>query len=164
MSLWRWVNNKSSNRTFMELKSKTKLGTSFLDNCSNRTFMELKFCMLLPPMLVFPVLIVPLWNWNYTAVQQSFPQKSVLIVPLWNWNFSELLNGTRISSVLIVPLWNWNGLLWHRDRRGAFVLIVPLWNWNGQMRIGSRYVPRSNRTFMELKSIRRTFNGRACRF
>ena len=53
---------KSSNRTFMELKSPALLGNSKAGASSNRTFMELKFCCR-QMKIKFPlVLIAPLWN------------------------------------------------------------------------------------------------------
>ena len=34
----------------------------------------------------FPVLIVPLWNWNEYLAIETDAEGKVLIVPLWNWN------------------------------------------------------------------------------
>ena len=51
-----------SNRTFMELKSATKLGKNILYGSSNRTFMELKYDLRHFNPQRQSVLIVPLWN------------------------------------------------------------------------------------------------------
>ena len=98
-----------------------------------------------------PVLIVPLWNWNFVEEAVIVKVLQVLIVPLWNWNldvndisaeekrsnctFMELKSQqtgsqTCDTNVLIVPLWNWN--LRCRIGQGVsqYILIVPLWNWN----------------------------------
>ena len=46
----------------MELKFESPLSPSFIEKSSNRTFMELKFAYRYAPQLVVCVLIVPLWN------------------------------------------------------------------------------------------------------
>ena len=76
----------------------------------------------------------------------------VLIVPLWNWNFVVAPSPMTVQKVLIVPLWNWNGEVQSDDGRVSNVLIVPLWNWNDRYFSGWKGEPRSNCTFMELKS------------
>ena len=157
--LWNWNNcwkkhlllRLSSNRTFMELKSRLEVIRRFN-----------KF-----------VLIVPLWNWNLNLTIVLASWMLVLIVPLWNWNFATLKTpvaefssnrtfmelkwhqvfGTNDKGwkVLIVPLWNWNfcnGLL---SPHNWLVLIVPLWNWNEPENSAGVTPESSNRTFMELK-------------
>ena len=52
----------SSNRTFMELKCRSKLEYSCTQISSNRTFMELKSGRHQGIAFVWYVLIVPLWN------------------------------------------------------------------------------------------------------
>ena len=52
----------SSNRTFMELKSKSPAIPPVGNFCSNRTFMELKFVANISAIRGLYVLIVPLWN------------------------------------------------------------------------------------------------------
>ena len=101
-------------------------------------------------MIVYPVLIVPLWNWNSGAtVTYSSQNRS-------NRTFMELKCQSKVKAttkikVLIVPLWNWNLELnaitdrakcsnrtfmelkcQSANRRAgeSIVLIVPLWNWN----------------------------------
>ncbi len=79
--------------------------------------------------LIFLVLIVPLWNWN-------FGSRIFLIVSYGiNCTVVELKPGKQShlynqQMVLIVPLWNWNRLRRGNIRRKSIVLIVPLWNWN----------------------------------
>ena len=53
---------------------------------SNCTFMELKCQYLIDRSHRLTVLIVPLWNWNYTMIAYESTANGVLIVPLWNWN------------------------------------------------------------------------------
>ena len=52
----------------------------------NRTFMELKLKRMVGNLLRAYVLIVPLWNWNWTERGRTAVTETVLIVPLWNWN------------------------------------------------------------------------------
>ena len=63
--------------------------------------------------------------------------------------------------VLIVPLWNWNNLWSNKQGGSCLVLIVPLWNWNLRDVYFVMRSASSNRTFMELKSLRyiRTWAG-----
>ena len=67
--------------------------------------------------------------------------------------FNRTSNWRNRSTVLIVPLWNWNRSLRTKPRSVSRVLIVPLWNWN-ELRgaVQAEREPRSNCTFMELKS------------
>ena len=76
----------------------------------------------------YPVLIVPLWNWNREALaDKKGPNRS-------NRTFMELKYFNRTLKIL-----RFN------------VLIVPLWNWNKRSRKASVFHGSSNRTFMELK-------------
>ena len=52
----------SFNRTFMELKSRSLHGLSWLGASFNRTFMELKYYKQVGQIIMGLVLIVPLWN------------------------------------------------------------------------------------------------------
>ena len=128
----------SSNRTFMELKSKEWRKRNREKYRSNRTFMELKLLSDNVVTYLFMVLIVPLWNWNILGLVRTQRFNSVLIVPLWNWNKTDRTGNDVRQPVLIVPLWNWN-----RNQRSE-----------GISRLGS------NRTFMELKFV----FVRSCRF
>ena len=51
-----------SNRTFMELKFGKRYPTLAGRFCSNRTFMELKLARCKAAVIIWQVLIVPLWN------------------------------------------------------------------------------------------------------
>ena len=126
--------------------------------------------------LLYRVLIVPLWNWNYWNPNPAQKYRGVLIVPLWNWNLRSIhLHYTLLCSnrtfmelkspycrflitsegVLIVPLWNWNSSTSLAAEDYCTVLIVPLWNWNWVLPVPFIISRSSNRTFMELKSSRR---------
>ena len=74
--LWNWNTEsrpvtdmgQGSNRTFMELKWRSRLTLQRWVLSSNRTFMELKLRNGVEWFLWLSVLIVPLWNWNVTTV------------------------------------------------------------------------------------------------
>ena len=101
------------------------------------------------------VLIAPLWNWNersqssWTSCWRSnrtFMELKLMVAPYF----------TAACMVLIAPLWNWNGCRGPWCRFRPAVLIAPLWNWNQKENAAAlKDYLGSNRTFMELKWIRR---------
>ena len=113
--------------------------------------MELKLCIGSIILSSSHVLIVPLWNWNWSNWFRLLLSESVLIVPLWNWNYLLSIRRSAGHQVLIVPLWNWNFAEAAFLKRLRLVLIVPLWNWNSGCWWFDELLKRSNRTFMELK-------------
>ena len=153
------------NRTFMELKRNWHAVNHWNVIRLNRTFMELKPAMEVKNVLnSSDVLIVPLWNWNWTTTEEFRTAFGVLIVPLWNWNYSRKFNVSMntclnrtfmelkrlyvslinsVNAVLIVPLWNWNMQGHWQHLRPKVVLIVPLWNWNAENGRPSAAVGRS---------------------
>ena len=125
---------------------------------SNRTFMELKsrcFALLIDAPAV---LIVPLWNWNPKKTTLSNGVVLVLIVPLWNWN--------SVWSSLTSLIWCSNRTFMELKSSTTedypchlIVLIVPLWNWNSVSTSRLWRMNCSNRTFMELKYGKVKVNG-----
>ena len=66
------------------------------------------------------------------------------------------------SHVLIAPLWNWNHADVGEYKQLWVVLIAPLWNWNIHRQTFQHHRSRcSNRTFMELKYQKETFDYEA---
>ena len=135
----------------MELKSRKWRIAYRLFSSSNCTFMELKYTIIQRYHGWMNVLIVPLWNWNKSALPV------LMVIACSNCTFMELKLGKGKSKkkqqygsnctfmelklgkgksekkqqyVLIVPLWNWNSLYSLKATEPLAVLIVPLWNWN----------------------------------
>ena len=100
--------------------------------------------------------------------------KPVLIAPLWNWNFTgtktELTVGTCSNRTFMELKWysdmrrHWRQARSNRtfmelkchyafaQKWNGIVLIAPLWNWNdGYEGMAFCRWTGSNRTFMELK-------------
>ena len=138
--------------------------------------MELKPESLVDSMINQNVLIVPLWNWNFTTTSGNKKDLRVLIVPLWNWNifvpvlpelFLDSINCTvvelkhcKVANVMfnmqsinctVVELKL--RLLYFRLEI-LFVLIVPLWNWNMlRSKVNLRMSKCINCTVVELKRV-----------
>ena len=62
---------------------------------------------------VYPLWIVPVWNWNMFHLRLFLSHHNLWIVPVWNWNHGMFATAWGFLSLWIVPVWNWN-LLAHR--------------------------------------------------
>ena len=135
----------------MELKFQNRLQEDYPCTCFNRTFMELKYMFHEGIRLRSPVLIVPLWNWNFRTSVECICPILVLIVPLWNWNRKIYVDSVKDISFnrTFMELKfesHEKGHNNHTSFNRTFmelkffikftincnrcVLIVPLWNWN----------------------------------
>ena len=158
--LWNWNKSvtgkdshgdKSSNRTFMELKWRRESRAAGRSRVLIAPLWNWNFIYFLGINAAHIVLIAPLWNWNLDSAAYTRLRENVLIAPLWNWNADYYRIWCNFYKVLIAPLWNWNVSDWQPSQPDVRVLIAPLWNWNV---VRQRYATAeysSNRTFMELK-------------
>ena len=92
----------------MELKLRSGFRLNARERSSNRTFMELKLLADSKELRKHIVLIVPLWNWNedmneWAKAMGQGSNRTFMELKLVNYKW-----GGTMAQVLIVPLWNWN--------------------------------------------------------
>ena len=139
--LWNWNRHDprntgqrraSLNRTFVELKQVKLRAHQGRHHSLNRTFVELKLWgSIHGARIMQPVLIEPLWNWNFVRRRYHAPRNKVLIEPLWNWNWigsgqnkmkNNSLNRTFVELKLVSLLLE----LWHLfSLNRTFVELKP---------------------------------------